>query len=78
MATERPHGFDFDLCNRNAWLEKQGLKQLKPWSTGTTIAGVVFKVRAEEKNRSRDHEIAPKRSARTAGEEGAGGGRFLP
>jgi len=43
MATERPHGFDFDLCNRNAWLEKQGLKQLKPWSTGTTIAGVVFK-----------------------------------
>lgn len=36
-------GFDFDLCKRNEFLEKQGLKKLKPWSTGTTICGVVFK-----------------------------------
>ena len=43
-VSERPNGFGFDLCKRNAWLEKQGLKGKKPWSTGTTIAGVVFKV----------------------------------
>ena len=47
-------GFDFDLCKRNEFLEKQGLKTLKPWSTGTTICGVVFKVRDEEKARSSD------------------------
>ena len=47
-------GFDFDLCKRNEFLEKQGLKKLKPWSTGTTICGVVFKVRDEEKARSSD------------------------
>ena len=41
---EERKGFDFELCKRNGWLEKQGLKGMKPWSTGTTIAGIVFKV----------------------------------
>merc|ERR1711959_368210 len=53
-------GFDFDLCKRNEFLEKQGLKTLKPWSTGTTICGVVFKVRDEEKARSSDRQIEEK------------------
>jgi len=43
LCDVQERGFDFDLCKRNNFLEKQGLKQLKPWSTGTTIAGVVFK-----------------------------------
>jgi len=45
VSEQKPNGFDFDLCKRNAWLEKQGLQTLKPWSTGTTICGVVYKVR---------------------------------
>lgn len=36
-------GFSFDLCKRNAFLEKKGVKGPKAWKTGTTIAGVVFK-----------------------------------
>ena len=54
MSDSSGLGFDFDLCKRNEFLEKQGLKTLKPWSTGTTICGVVFKVRDEEKARSSD------------------------
>ena len=49
LSKSKPDGFDFDLCKRNAFLEKEGLKTLKPWSTGTTIAGVVFKVRQERR-----------------------------
>ncbi|GAX75388.1 hypothetical protein CEUSTIGMA_g2832.t1 [Chlamydomonas eustigma] len=36
-------GFDFSLCKRNAMLELKGCHWPKPWKTGTTIAGVVFK-----------------------------------
>jgi 20S proteasome subunit beta 2 len=38
-------GFDFSLCKRNAMLELKGCQGPKPWKTGTTIAGVVYKVR---------------------------------
>ena len=37
-------GFNFDLCKRNAFLEKQGVSPPGFTKTGTTIAGVVFKV----------------------------------
>ncbi len=37
-------GFNFDLCKRNAMLEAKGVMAPKAWKTGTTIAGVVFKV----------------------------------
>jgi hypothetical protein len=37
-------GFDFDLCKRNALLERKGMAPPKAWKTGTTIAGVVYKV----------------------------------
>jgi 20S proteasome subunit beta 2 len=36
-------GFNFDLCKRNAFLEKQGVTPPGFTKTGTTIAGVVFK-----------------------------------
>lgn len=38
-------GFNFDLCKRNAFLEKKGVKSMTAWKTGTTIAGVIYKVR---------------------------------
>lgn len=38
-------GFNFDLCRRNAMLESRGVKLPKFRKTGTTIAGVVYKVR---------------------------------
>ena len=37
-------GFNFDLCKRNAMLEAKGVSFPKAWKTGTTIAGIVFKV----------------------------------
>lgn len=37
-------GFDFSLCKRNALLESKGCHGPKHWKTGTTIAGVVYKV----------------------------------
>lgn len=37
-------GFDFDLCRRNAMLEGKGVKLPSAWKTGTTIAGIIFKV----------------------------------
>lgn len=37
-------GFSFDLCRRNAFLEKQGVKMPKFRKTGTTIVGLIFKV----------------------------------
>jgi 20S proteasome subunit beta 2 len=36
-------GFEFDLCKRNAILEKTGLQMPKAMKTGTTIVGVVYK-----------------------------------
>eukprot|EP01104_Vermistella_antarctica_P007670 TRINITY_DN1880_c0_g2_i3.p1 TRINITY_DN1880_c0_g2~~TRINITY_DN1880_c0_g2_i3.p1 ORF type:complete len:294 (+),score=88.28 TRINITY_DN1880_c0_g2_i3:39-884(+) len=36
-------GFTFDLCQRNAFLEKNGNTLPKAFSTGTTIAGAIFK-----------------------------------
>lgn len=38
-------GFSFDLCKRNALLERKGMAPPRAWKTGTTIAGVVYKVR---------------------------------
>ncbi|OIW05497.1 hypothetical protein TanjilG_27627 [Lupinus angustifolius] len=35
-------GFSFDLCRRNAMLEKNGLKPQSFLKTGTTIVGLVF------------------------------------
>ena len=37
-------GFDFGLVKRNAMLELKGAVGPKPWKTGTTIAGVIYKV----------------------------------
>jgi hypothetical protein len=37
-------GFNFDLCKRNDMLEKKGMHLPKAWKTGTTIAGIIFKV----------------------------------
>jgi hypothetical protein len=36
-------GFSFDLCIRNAMLEKHGI-QTKFLKTGTTIVGLIYKV----------------------------------
>jgi 20S proteasome subunit beta 2 len=36
-------GFSFDLCKRNAMLERKGVTPPTAWKTGTTIAGIVFK-----------------------------------
>lgn len=38
-------GFNFDLVKRNAVLCAKGMKPPAAWKTGTTIAGVIFKVR---------------------------------
>lgn len=41
-----PEGaFNFDLCKRNAYLESRGVKAPGFTKTGTTIAGIIFKVR---------------------------------
>lgn len=41
-----PEGaFNFDLCKRNAYLEARGVKAPGYTKTGTTIAGIIFKVR---------------------------------
>jgi len=37
-------GFNFDLCKRNELLVSRGVRAPAPTKTGTTIAGVVFKV----------------------------------
>jgi len=37
-------GFSFDLVKRNAMLQLKGMKPPSAWKTGTTIAGVVYKV----------------------------------
>jgi 20S proteasome subunit beta 2 len=37
-------GFNFDLAKRNAMLEAKGVNFPKAWKTGTTIAGIIFKV----------------------------------
>jgi len=36
-------GFNFDLCKRNATLEKNGIVHPKMKKTGTTIVGVIYK-----------------------------------
>jgi len=41
-----PEGaFNFDLCKRNSYLEGRGIKAPGFTKTGTTIAGIIFKVR---------------------------------
>lgn len=37
-------GFQFDLAKRNQFLEKSGFKKPTDRTTGTTLAGAVFKV----------------------------------
>ena len=40
-----PEGaFSFDLCKRNTYLEARGVKAPGYTKTGTTIAGIIFKV----------------------------------
>lgn len=40
-----PEGaFNFDLCKRNAYLETRGVKAPAYTKTGTTIAGIIFRV----------------------------------
>lgn len=39
-------GFQFDLCRRNEHLSKKGVAPPAPTKTGTTIAGILFKVRS--------------------------------
>jgi len=43
VLQENKGGFDFDLVQRNAFLEKGGVVTPKMNKTGTTICGVVFK-----------------------------------
>ncbi|XP_047095724.1 proteasome subunit beta type-7-B-like [Lolium rigidum] len=43
MEVPAKGGFSFDLCRRNAMLEKSGLKMPGFLKTGTTIVGLVFK-----------------------------------
>ena len=43
-------GFSFDLCKRNALLEKKGVTLPTAWKTGTTIVGLIFKVITATKN----------------------------
>lgn len=38
-------GFNYDLAQRNAYLEKRGVNFPGFTKTGTTIAGVIYKVR---------------------------------
>ena len=46
MGVNEPKpGFQFDLCKRNAFLEERGVQAPRLTKTGTTIAGIVFKVR---------------------------------
>ena len=44
MAAAEEGGFVFDLCKRNDFFEKQGVKGPGFTKTGTTIAGIIFKV----------------------------------
>lgn len=44
MSGNDTGGFNFDLCKRNHILEKKGLQTPGFTKTGTTIAGVIFKV----------------------------------
>lgn len=37
-------GFDFELVKRNSMLAAKGMKPPSAWKTGTTIAGVIYKV----------------------------------
>jgi 20S proteasome subunit beta 2 len=37
-------GFNFDLCTRNELLRKKGVAPPSFTKTGTTIAGIIFKV----------------------------------
>lgn len=46
-------GFNFDLVKRNAFLEKKGVTPPTAWKTGTTIAGVIYKVGARGGARAR-------------------------
>jgi hypothetical protein len=39
-------GFNFELVKRNAMLAAKGVKPPTAWKTGTTIAGVIYKVTA--------------------------------
>lgn len=41
---EEAGGFSFDLCRRNASLDKLGIRPPNVRKTGTTIVGVVYKV----------------------------------
>lgn len=49
-------GFNFDLCKRNELLLSRGVKAPAPTKTGTTIAGIVFKVCMDLHGR-RDHAL---------------------
>ena len=45
IAEEQEEGFNFDNFRRNLFLqEKHIVKELKTTKTGTTIAGMIFKV----------------------------------
>jgi hypothetical protein len=50
IAMSSEGGFDFSLCKRNAMLELKGCHGPKAWKTGTTIAGVVYKVCIRSEN----------------------------
>lgn len=43
MEMKTKGGFNFDLCRRNAMLEKQGAHAPKFLKTGTTIVGLIYK-----------------------------------
>jgi len=44
LLDEQPKGgFSFENCTRNSRLTEKGFKPMKAYSTGTTIAGIIFK-----------------------------------
>lgn len=44
LAPQEGNGFSFDLCRRNALLTGKGVKAPTQRTTGTTLAGLIFKV----------------------------------
>ena len=44
VRSDMTAGFQFDLCKRNQFLESKGVQGVSVTKTGTTIAGLVFKV----------------------------------
>ena len=70
METAQQGGFSFDLCKRNEFFAAKGVQHPGFTKTGTTIAGLMFKVRWRVlvgRRRSPDHCAAPATATPPAG-----------